>query len=328
MTPVLLDALEARAGASDQDRPAWLAERRSGITATEIRDLMRHKVSEATLIARKLGRKPESDWVGAYALYGREREPIIAAEVERRWAIHPESRLFHAADEPRFMCSPDGIGVNFDEEIQGSEIKTSEEDLSPWLPLFSKLGYDLQCQWCMRVTGAQRWLFVWEERTGVPEDFWPGDRHFYWIDRNEAVIADMDHRARAFLEALDRAAAEPWEPGEVDEELDTHAVNYLRFLAEENAAKEAKAREWAALQAAGRSQTSPLARVTYSPGAVVEVEEIDFAAAEAAAPEMLKILRAAQAAWDEHCEGFKTTKKVTGRPTLRVTAVKQKELDK
>ena len=36
----VLDELEARAGASDQDREQWLAERRRGVTATELRDIM------------------------------------------------------------------------------------------------------------------------------------------------------------------------------------------------------------------------------------------------------------------------------------------------
>jgi hypothetical protein len=312
------------AGASDTDRPAWLAERRLGVTATEVRDLMVHKVAAPTLVARKLGRKAESDWTGAYAAWGKMREPIIAAEVQTRWAIQPESRLFHAPVESRFMCSPDGVGVNFDEEITGSEIKTSEEDLSPWLPLFSKLGYDLQCQFCMFVTGARRWLFVWEERFGMPGDFWPGERHFYWIERDDAVIARMVTVASGFLAMLDVARDEPWLAAAFDEELDTHAVNYLRFLAEENAAKEAKQIEWAALLAAGKSQESPLARITYRAPATVDVDEVDFEAARATllGAEMHRQMQAAQAAWDAHCEKFKTTKQVTGRPTLRVTSPK------
>jgi hypothetical protein len=319
--------LDRRAGASDEDRPAWLAERKGGITATELRDLMIHKISEKRLIDMKLGRKPESDWTGPYAAYGKEREPEIAREVAQRWNIMPETRLFHAADEPRFMCSPDGIGVNFDELIQGCEIKTAELSLAPWDPAFHELGYDVQCQWCMRVTGAKRWLLAHEERHGVPGDFWPGERHFHWIDRDDALIAEAERRARRFLEALDAARAEPWVPAEIDEELDTHAVNYLRFLAEENAAREAKQREWAALLAARKSQTSTLARVTFTPATSGEVEETDLEAAEAANPEIFAEMARISKAWDDHVAKFKKLVPVKGRDRLRVTAVKTKEME-
>lgn len=320
---MLLPALEALAGASDEDRPAWLGERREGVTATEVRDLMIHKVAKRTLIDRKLGRKPESDWTGPYAMWGREREPLIAAEAERRWNIRPERRLFHAADEPRFMCSPDGVGVNFDEEVQGGEYKTSEEDLSPWGERFKKLGYDLQCQWCMRVTGARRWLFMWEERFGQPGDFWAGERHFHWIERDEAVIEQMERVARGFLRDLDEAAREPWVmPPGVDEELDTHAVNYLRFIRERNEAAEAAAAEYAAIKAAARSQVSPLTRITYNPGSPGEVDVVDVTAARAANEDLYLQMQAAAEAWAEHCKKFTKKVPVPAKPVLRVTPVR------
>src|SRR5207302_198902 len=88
-----LELLELRAGASDEDRPAWLADRRSGITATEVRDLHLKKISRVKLIGQKLGRVPEgSDRRGKQAAWGHEREPEIAREVLARYAMVPESR--------------------------------------------------------------------------------------------------------------------------------------------------------------------------------------------------------------------------------------------
>ena len=43
-----LTDLLARAGASDQDRAAWLAERRGGCTATEARDMYRPAITART----------------------------------------------------------------------------------------------------------------------------------------------------------------------------------------------------------------------------------------------------------------------------------------
>ena len=51
--PAVAD-LMSRAGASDQDRPAWLAERRGGVTATEIRDLAIGKKRQGELVDLKL----------------------------------------------------------------------------------------------------------------------------------------------------------------------------------------------------------------------------------------------------------------------------------
>ena len=52
----MLEDLMARAGASDTDREAWLAERAQGVTATEIRDLAKCGAGfRLDLIAQKRG---------------------------------------------------------------------------------------------------------------------------------------------------------------------------------------------------------------------------------------------------------------------------------
>lgn len=278
--------LEQRAGASDKDREQWLAERRRGVTATEIRELMLGNITDEELADRKLGRIRDDFAGNAYTAWGNEREPVIAAIVEQRWAIRPESRVFRAADNPRHLASPDGLGVDFDETLRASEIKTGAErfDLAPWGHDFEKKGYGLQIQWNHHVLGAERTLYSWEQRLGMPGSFRPGLLRHEWVERDDKVIARLVERADRFLAVLDaRAAEEPAGPAPIDEELDTLAVNYLRGLDLE---KEAKALKEPAYRAmferldAGEPvlQESPLARVSFTP-AIVEVRPV-FAVSE------------------------------------------------
>lgn len=317
--------LLARAGASDKDRDLWLAERSQGITATEIRDLVTGKKRQDDLIALKLGRKVDSFTGNQYTDWGTEREPIIAAGL-RGIGVEPESRVFHGERDSRHLASPDGVGVEFDGEVVLSEIKTSGKDVRRGTPAYAETGYELQMQWSMWVTGATRCLFAFEERIAVAGGFAPGQLFTEWVERDEAVIADLVTRADAFLAELDRQREEG-APG-IDEELDTHAVNYLRGLAEEKAGKALKESSYAAILTAGKSQESPLARITYTPekpGEVLEVEEIDYEAAQEAEPEIFAAYVAAHTAWEEVLSKHVSTKSVQGKgraASARITAGK------
>lgn len=283
----------ATPGASDKDRPAWLAERRTGATATEIRDLYMGKLTVSKLVARKLGREKDSFAGNEYTRWGVEREPVIAAEVERRYGILPESRVFHAADEPRFLASPDGLGCDFDGRTVLAEIKTAGRDVAPGTPNFNATGYLAQCVWAMRVMGARRCLFAWERRIEVaPGKFEPGELRMEWIDYDQLLATRLERLATEFLAALDAAAAEPWEEPAIDEKLDTDAVNYLRGLGLQKEGEELKETSYRAifdrLDAAGVQvlQESPLARVSFSPAVEEErpVVATDVTAARKAAP--------------------------------------------
>lgn len=323
MTDLLLD-LEARAGASDRDRDAWLAERRQGITATEVRDLYLGKTTVQDLIDLKLGRKTDSFTGNVYTRWGTNREPAIAATLAGE-GFEPESRVFHHPRNSRYLASPDGIRQTFDGEIEIAEIKTAATDLPPGSEALANKGYVPQVQWGMFVLGAARARFAVEERHGGPGEFVPGPLHLHWIERDDALIEKLVTIADGFLTALD-AQREDGAPV-IDEELDTHAVNYLRALDLEKQAKALKAPAWAAMLAAGKSQTSALARITYKAPADVEVEEIDYDAARATeeGAALHAAFQAASDAWHTYCDQFKTTKTVPGKPTLRVTPVKTKE---
>jgi len=237
----VLEELYARAGASDQDREAWLAERRTGVTATEVAQLAKRrgaarKAFARDLIAEKLGRAESSFSGNAYTEWGKLREPVLAEVTLRSHMLLPESRVFHAVDEPRFLASPDAVGIDFDEVLRVAEFKTSGKDLEDD-DEFAATGYEHQVQWVMRVTGAARCLFMWEQRIGEPGDFRAGIQFSRWIERDEKAIAQLEKVAREFLVALDEAAAEEG-PAKVDAELDRLVWTHLTAKAAATSAEE------------------------------------------------------------------------------------------
>lgn len=331
MTDALTD-LFARAGASDTDREAWLAERRQGVTATEIRDIMlasNRELAIKDLVKKK--REGDSFTGNAYTEWGREREPVIGAWLVG-FGVTSESRVFHAVGNSRHLASPDGIAQEFDGSLVLDEVKTCGHPLPKGSAELAAKGYEWQMQWCCHVTGAGgSWLTV-ELRHGTPrEGFTAGERTREFFPRDEAMIAEMVAIADLVLTAMD---AEPVEEV-IDEAVDTHAVNYLRGLSAEKEGKALKETAYAALIAAGVSQESPLARVTFTPGKpggefVDEVIDLDAAAAahpkETAALERAKArVEKLQAEWDalanEHTKTVRTVIKGTGA-RVTVTAGK------
>jgi len=344
---VTLEDLMSRAGASDVDRELWLAERRSGVTATEVRDLyLLGESFKRQLIKDKLSDKPTADLSHIPVIgWGRDRETVIAGIIDERYAIAPESRVFHAADNSRFLASPDGVGEGFDGSLRVSEIKTAGGQIATDSALYKKKGYGLQQQWVMRVTGARISLYGWEERIEIgPNEFEPGELRFEWVEYEEALAAELEKIATEFLADLDEArrALDAGEVALIDDELDTLAFNVIKFREAEASAKKSKEQVWRELQvqsalASGEkhkggsfSQESLLARVTYNvtPAAESVVSASDPEAAQAADPELFESLTLLQGQWHEHLEKFKKEVPVStpAKATLTVTAPKIKEL--
>jgi hypothetical protein len=352
--------IEARAGASDEDRPAWLAERQSGITATEIRDLYLRKITVQRLIEQKLS-KPGPPLRAHAVLWGRLREPQIALHVHRTHGLKPESRVFRAVDNPRFLASPDAWGFDLvDGLLEVAECKTSKHNIGLGSVDYVRNGYEIQQQWVMRVLGAARSIYAWEQhdddwqdRGGefpepMPLNLFPT---LEVVERDDALIAELEVIATGFLAALD--AAKAGEPAPFDDEVDTHAVNYLRGLDEEKAGAVLKKTHWEWLldrltTDEAYSQESPLARVSFSP-AVEETRPLfstDVEAAKSAAPNLylqeqlaLEELESAQqhareasGAVREHEKQFTTQTGSelvqTKKPALRVTEPKQQKGDR
>gem|GEM_PF-870917 len=351
MSAAVLEALEGRFGASDADREQWLAERRGGLTATEIKELWmaspgQRVLAMRELVEKKLGRKTDSFSGNKYTAWGKEREPIIAELVRARYGIEPESRLVRAAQNPRHLASPDGIGVGFGGELMIAEIKTSGKNIAPGSPEFEATGYLVQMVWQMYVVGAEKCLFAYERRlgTGVDADpFYPGETGFEWFDRLDHVglLQELLAIADEFLALLDAAADEPFAEAAIDEELDTLAVNVLRGRELEAQAKALKEPAWKELQhlldkrGVPFSQESMLARITYTPGVPETFTVVDEDAAAEADPALWdEVLQAAQeseriagvmARWAEHKKAFTRQEQGSekGRSKLTVTAVKK-----
>jgi hypothetical protein len=241
------------------------------------------------------------------------------------------------------------VGVDWEDTLMVSEIKTSGHDVAPWSPKFDAFGYGDQMQWSMLVTGARRCLYAWEDRLGEPGNFSVGELHTEWVFFDETRAAQLREVALAFLAELDEAREDDADPS-IDEALDVLAVNYLRFLDMENEGKTAKEGVWAQMTALladvpTLSQESALARVTWTRGGPVtsektsEVESVDEEAAKLSAGHVFAKLHAARTKlaavereWAEVLAAHTTTEKVTEtvtttkRDNLRVTAVKTKEM--
>jgi hypothetical protein len=359
--------VESRAGASDTNRTAWLLERQQGITATNIRDLYMRKTTIAKLVDEKLGRTTDSFTGNRYTAWGNKREPIIAADVCSSFpGLRPETRVFHAADNSRYLASPDLLG-EFEGQLAVGEIKTGKDDIRGGFADYYGKGYHLQQQWCMRVIGARVSVYAseqhdsdWQNVGGEYEE--PQPRELFadtYVERyDEALVAELVKLADEFLAALDRAAAGG--APDVDEALDTHAVNYLRGLDAEKQGKALKEASFLAVKKALAdqatfSQASPLARISWKRGGEettteqrVDREVVDEKAAKKAHPEEWRYLQritklrdkyaelfaGADEAWravlDEHTTTETVTETITAtsRENLRITAVKQKEMGK
>jgi hypothetical protein len=343
----VLDRLEGRWGPSDSDRDAWLGFRRGGLTATDIRDLYTGSKTISVLVAEKLGRRSVSFGGNRYTAWGSEREPIIAATIAERYAIAHESRALRDATDPRRLASVDGVGpFGLDGDLCIDEIKTSGAPIAYLSPAFEAKGYLAQIVWGMARAGAVACLYAWELRH---EDgagwFVPGDLTCEWILLADHLdlLAELEALGDRFFAAYDAAASEPWVEPQIDEDLDTLAVNILAARITEGEGKAAKEAAWSSLQDRLRErgtdfqQESVLARITYTAATETPSTErvVNHDEAIVQAPELYDELDRARAAlaavearWVEHLKQFTTENPVTTttKANLTVTAVKPKDI--
>lgn len=196
-----LSELFERAMADSNDRTAWLAARRAGVTATEIAKIAAGKRNE---VMREKLATTESTYDNKFMKWGREREAFIADVLEQRTGVSHNIVLFHAEGNRRHLATPDGVGVVDGEVVFTSEIKTSKYNLHPDGDVFKKSGYYDQVQWAMYVVGAQSCAFAWEQH----HDDWDPEPTPYpienlWIQRDHARIAELVLLADQFLYELD-----------------------------------------------------------------------------------------------------------------------------
>lgn len=308
VVPAKLADLESRAGASDQNRTLWLAERNGGCTATQARDLILGKLKPRDLARDKLAGKIDDDLSHVPVIgWGKDREPVIADRLLGE-DIKPESRVFHHPNNSRYLASPDGIGLTFDNELIVSEIKTANKDLAPGTKAYEASGYEWQMQWVMFVIGATSCRYVVEQRIDLPGGgFAPGEERRYTVERDEAKIAQLVAVVDAFLELMDRMAIDGEDP--IDQELDTLGVNYLHHKDAATAAAKPQAEVFAEVKRIlnGRDahefvQESLFARISWKRARTMvttSVEKrpvVDAEAAQLASPKMWARLEKAAAA--------------------------------
>jgi hypothetical protein len=195
--------------ATSQDRPAWLAARRGGVTAT---DIAKYGKGSAAALRRILADKRGelASFRRASMDHGTLREPIIADWVERKsrhgafgsGPLVASHGLFAHADNPRCLATPDGIAEDFDFFRELVEIKTTNK---PWKSI--PRVYLRQVWWQQFVLGADRTLVVWEQH----EDFVPVDLepNWQWVKRDQAEIDEMLAQALVILSYMDGVAPLP-----------------------------------------------------------------------------------------------------------------------
>lgn len=196
-----LSELFERAMADSNDRVTWLDVRRSGVTATEVAKIAAGKRNE---VMREKLSTTESTYDNKYMKWGREREEIIAEELERTHGVSHNMVLFRSEANARHLATPDGVGVVDGQVVYTSEIKTSKHNLHPTGDAFKKSGYYDQVQWAMYVVGASSCAFAWEQH----HDDWDPEPTPYpvevvWIPRDHLRIAELVLMADQFLYELD-----------------------------------------------------------------------------------------------------------------------------
>ena len=362
--PQAVADLQVRSLGSDEDREAWLAARTDCVTATEAKLLIQaqNATARARVVADLIDEKVNgSKFAGNhFTEWGKLREPVILAELERRYGIRGCGLLVHAEGNSRHAATPDGAGVDFDGLLVLAEIKTSKNDVSFGTAKFERAGYYFQMQWQMYCTGAQRVLYVVERHN----DDWSGwdldDRSTWllatgpkpaplevaWVARDDRTIARMVHFADEALAALDAAravpATAPEAVGDFPEtaeraELGRLVARVVSARAAEKFAVGEKSAAWSGLLALGAERGDFAEKfdegsVRYVAAVAEDVEVTDVDAARAAHPQEWAALEeleaaaaSARAAWDELAAGFKKTESRPGKPSLTVTAARAKK---
>lgn len=293
MTPLLTTDMPVKGAAYDRSRPEtrepWMAQRRGGLTATDIRDWVVPSLRRKIMTEKVTGEDTRDGGfriagsgytLDDYAQHGVVREAQIAEWIEATFGIQPSNHVYAHAHNPRWLATPDGMYVEpfsagyapGGEDAVIAEVKTHGSDLQPG-PLdknrvvrfvdpqsaFAKERFMRQIQWQMLVMNARRTLFVWEVRTKERDHeagIWvpDGPPQYAWIERDDEMIARLIEEAEDALAQID-AAIVASTLGELPPASDVpaeHAIliaEYLRALDAEKVAAAAKTKAWDALKA-------------------------------------------------------------------------------
>lgn len=176
----------------DVDRPRWLAARRNGVTATEVRD-----ASTEGGFRDLVASWHEPPFEGnEYTEFGTWAEPQLLDHAHREWGILPSGWLIASEQDRRWLATPDGLSLD---HMVIAEAKTTGKD---WTR--PPIKYVRQMQWQMFVTGAERCLLLWHLRaqSGNGDFYMPWlEPKTLWIESDEDMIADLTKVAERVWEA-------------------------------------------------------------------------------------------------------------------------------
>lgn len=300
------------------DRTAWLSVRRTGATATEVRDVMTGKKTPRQIAEEKIAGFAVDLSRNQYVQWGNVREAVIAAELERRYGLVPSGVVYARGDNRRHLATPDGVpGAAMNDVI--AEIKTSKHDLTIGGRAFEAAGYGWQMDWQIYVMDVAECAFAWERHFDDWGDFDAldpeGTMHLgpttqpiqvEWWPRDDArierLIAVAD-QITGWVDALSEGREFEGAPA-LDETIDTHAVNYLRGLAAEKEGAALKTASDKAIRALMTDeafvQVGPFARVSWQEKKVEEVVTSKVPADDELPPEVLAEVVRLRALTEKH----------------------------
>lgn len=174
------------------DEAAWLAQRNTGVGASEIAILLGASEwgSNLELYYRKIGETEDARDDNELMLWGRLLEAPIRDEVAKRAGItilDAPARLLRSTLHPWALATPDALTANG----EPVEVKNLSHGYDPeaWADQIPE-KYLLQCQHQMLVTGADRCLF------GAL--LWGSKLIWEWVPRDQMLVRKIIHAGSTF----------------------------------------------------------------------------------------------------------------------------------
>lgn len=183
---------------TSENHEAWLAARRTAVTATEV---AKASTPAGFIEALNERRNPVVLEPNGYMRFGSDNEAWISAFIKREYGIMPNKWLIAAEQNPRFMATPDGLSLD---HKRISEVKTGGRELKgPSLAHRRQIGWQFYC------TGAEECEYGFvlrKEINGLYVPAWMEPRMWH-IDRDDALIEDLIETAERLLDADERQVA-------------------------------------------------------------------------------------------------------------------------
>lgn len=173
---------------TSENRDAWLAARRSLVTATEVAKAATPAGLRDVLAERANPTEIEDN---AYMAFGRDNEDWICRYLKAEFGLMPNRWLIASEEFPEHAATPDALSL--DHEWIG-EIKTGGKvPLDKNGLLVPPIAHRRQMQWQLYCTGAQVCAYAWLLRTEVGGVFVPAwmEPQIVIVPRDEEMIADL-----------------------------------------------------------------------------------------------------------------------------------------